>query len=674
MRLALASALVLAGSLRPVAAVETRWALETAARLALGRADGLAISSGGRLSLAPEVVAENSLASLSADAYGWDVLPDRDGRLLLATGPEGRLFEVAPAGDPRVLLRAEEPMITALAWMRDGSVLAGTAPEGRIYRIGRDGQPKLWAETGERYIWGLVVADDGTTYAATGERGRIIALDERGRGEVLFDSDEHHIVALALARDGSLLAGGAGRGLLYRVDRNGRAEVLHQDVLPEVRAIAEGEDGTIWFATLAPPPLEPRAPAVRIRLPEPNPVLPGGAAADSGDRVLEGVIEGLAPPGAAAPPFRGRLLRLRPGQQVREIWRSEEQAVYALALDARGSLYFGAGEPARLYRVGEDDEVLLVAAWAQAQVTRLRAAGDGLLAATSNPAALYRIRGSQRLSGRFEAAPLDAGTLARWGQILWRVEGRARVHLETRTGNSAEPDGSWSAWQAVRPTHSGGGVASPPGRYLQWRLRLEAESPGDHPVLSDLRIAYRPRNQGPQIESFELQGTHHVQREVTLRWKISDPDGDALAIHIEFRREEGGPWVRFDPPTAEPTATFPWSVADLDEGRYSARLVVSDRPANEPDEAMEARSARASFTVDRTPPVLAAEGGWLVARDALSPILWAQWVGPEGRASHRLAVQDGVADGQEEKFELPRETEGRTRVSDASGNVAEWPP
>ena len=41
----------------------------------------------------------------------------------------------------------------------------------------------------------------------------------------------------------------------------------------------------------------------------------------------------------------------------------------------------------------------------------------------------------------------DAGTVATWGAIRWRASGRAgQVQIVTRSGNTATPDETWSAW------------------------------------------------------------------------------------------------------------------------------------------------------------------------------------------------------------------------------------
>ena len=57
-----------------------------------------------------------------------------------------------------------------------------------------------------------------------------------------------------------------------------------------------------------------------------------------------------------------------------------------------------------------------------------------------------------------------------------------KVKLETRSGNTAKPGTGWSEWQApggvakLGGGNEGGKIASPPGRYLQFRVALEDDA------------------------------------------------------------------------------------------------------------------------------------------------------------------------------------------------------
>jgi hypothetical protein len=58
------------------------------------------------------------------------------------------------------------------------------------------------------------------------------------------------------------------------------------------------------------------------------------------------------------------------------------------------------------------------------------------------------------LTGAYRTANLPAGTT---------------ITIQTRSGNTATPDGTWSAWANVS---NGGTVASPSARYLQYQILI----------------------------------------------------------------------------------------------------------------------------------------------------------------------------------------------------------
>ena len=93
-------------------------------------------------------------------------------------------------------------------------------------------------------------------------------------------------------------------------------------------------------------------------------------------------------------------------------------------------------------------------------------------------------------SGEFLSSVFDASRNATWGIASWNatLPAGATLVVETRSGNSATPDATWSDWSAVS---SGSQVASPAGRYLQYRVRMTSSGAGDvTPVLTDLLILW----------------------------------------------------------------------------------------------------------------------------------------------------------------------------------------
>src|SRR5262249_39498689 len=75
-------------------------------------------------------------------AHVWDVLEDGDGNLFAATGDDGKIFKVPPAGKVIVAYAGEDSQVLCLALAPGGSIYAGTGPSGLIVRIAPDGTAK----------------------------------------------------------------------------------------------------------------------------------------------------------------------------------------------------------------------------------------------------------------------------------------------------------------------------------------------------------------------------------------------------------------------------------------------------------------------------------------------------------------------------------------------------
>lgn len=690
------AALILATS----ASAQSSWWTAGPGELQAGDAEGIAVGSRGKLFLAPRLGAVAKPVGAGSPAQTWAAVVDAAGNVFLGTGPDGRIVRVSPAGQQSVVFTTREPLVTALALLPGGELLAGTAPEGKIYRITPDGRGAVWCETKARYVWSLVVGRDGAVFAGTGEQGVIYRIDRTGTATPFFDADDAHVVALAALPDGGLLAGGAGRGLVYRVGADGAGRVVHDDELAEARGVMAEPDGSIVAAFVAPPEPDRRPPAVRIQMAGGTAVGGGGDGVveideRSAGTMLQGVIEGL--PGDAqdtSARTRGRVVRISPDGIVTELWKSTSDAPYALAADPAGRPVIGVGEPARLIRLESGGDASLIATLPEGQVTALVRGERAIVAATSNPASVYRLEREAVDAGTFVSRPMDAGGIATWGTLRFAVDGDAgRVEFSTRTGNTSEPDATWSAWSAPMASPSGSRVGSPEGRFLQWRLRVFGGAGGKVDAAS---VSYETANRAPILRDFRLEPSiRATSGKASFRWSTFDADGDPVAVDVQVRRAGTSDWtsgVRVDPPQpkpGEPVAEVDpawkdgrasWDVANAEEGSYQVRAVASDRASNPPSAGRDATVELASpIAVDRTPPELKTrrDGATLevVVEDRGSAIVRFE-VLTDGRVLFAPRPDDGVLDGSSETFRLTAEQAGTSRMLravDAAGNVLEAP-
>ena len=93
--------------------------------------------------------------------------------------------------------------------------------------------------------------------------------------------------------------------------------------------------------------------------------------------------------------------------------------------------------------------------------------------------------GVRGTSGTFTSRVLDAHQMVAWGKIGWQAGTPAgtRLTVRVRTGGSAKPDATWSAWRTV----AAGQLVGDASRYLQYQLVLTGRS-GATPVVSSVQV------------------------------------------------------------------------------------------------------------------------------------------------------------------------------------------
>jgi hypothetical protein len=99
---------------------------------------------------------------------------------------------------------------------------------------------------------------------------------------------------------------------------------------------------------------------------------------------------------------------------------------------------------------------------------------------------------------------------------------RARAASARAAATATQPDTTWSRWQ---PIAGEGAIASPPGRYLQWKVRL-----GDRDDrVSEVAISRREPNLAPRVEELSVapqaQGFREGEHECAQRGRHAGAAG-----------------------------------------------------------------------------------------------------------------------------------------------------
>ncbi len=94
-------------------------------------------------------------------------------------------------------------------------------------------------------------------------------------------------------------------------------------------------------------------------------------------------------------------------------------------------------------------------------------------------------------SAIFTSQVLDAGAVVNWTSIAWTASLPAgtSLSLSVREGNTATPDGTWTAFAPIAT--SGGSIVGNT-RYIQYQVQLSTTDTSQTAVLNDVTASYTP--------------------------------------------------------------------------------------------------------------------------------------------------------------------------------------
>lgn len=697
----------------PAGAVSPKyWITDTAEDFLKGEAKGVSVANDGSLTLAPRV---DRLAEPDAP-YLWDAATDGKGRVYVGTGDEGWVVRInGSRAEPFFQCAAME--VLSLAVAADGTVYAGTAPEGFVYRIRPDGKGTLLFDAPQPYVWDLAIGADGALYAGAGPRAALWRIDPRSGDAVpVAEPDDNHVVSVAADAKGRILFGTEGRGLVGVVEE-GRMRVLHDCLEGEVAAVAAGADGAVWAAAAA--AADARANATADA---PDSTADGSANPDGSDPADDDFARFFRV--TPEDDGKGVVYRIDAEGNARRVWESGQGAVLHLLPVDGGDVIATTGDEGRVVRVSPDGRAALLLDADEDHVVCAvdDPAGGGWILATGGPSRVLRMAPSARESGSYESQVLDAGRPARWGRLDWTGDAAAgRVEFAVRSGNTDEPDPSWTAWSDAMsaPTNEldRGGA-----RFLQWRATLSGGGARGS-VVRRVRVSSLENNVAPVIDKVEVipSGTRFYDEEPEarprplyqelpggvsvqyafdnapgqfppeqrapwtqglrqIRWQAADPNGDALVYDLAFRREDETEWKTFGEDVEGTSWTF--NSNGVPDGPYSVRVTASDRRANPYDERTTARESEA-FLVDNTHPAFGGiewtrDGAKIrvtgVLADELTDIVRLE-TSVDGGDWQDHPPADGIFDATTERVDVTVEVEGRKEHSillrgmDLAGNI-----
>ncbi len=628
----------------------------------------------------------------------WDVVEDKNGNLFAATGDAGKIFKIAPDGAATVAFESKDSQVLCLMAAADGSIYAGTGPNGLIVRIDSTGNAKVMSETKEGFVWALAFDDEvKTIFAATGPHGRIYRVSPDGKAEPFFQCKQDHVLSLARATDGTLYAGTDKQGLVYRVDAKGKGFVLFQAAQAEVHCL-QLADGALYAGTSSPSGGRTviRSSAIERTDGVSLTKRTGPNAVDTGvdkDALVVGPREREKdterPNSASAPSTAGSgensVYRIGLDGSVREVFR--EKGLVLSLLKTKSSLFVGTGSKGQLFEVNEATrERSEVARLDHGQIHRLYPRRDGsIVLAAGDPGKLFVLQDRFAAKGTVVSEVIDAKLVSRWGSMGWQADipKGTKLTVSARAGNVAEPDETWSEWSAEQSDARTAAANVPPARYLQWRMSLTTDDVSVSPALANFSLRFATLNQAPEVTGLEVPNPEIAResKRMKLKWTATDPNEDELSFDVFVRKEGWKDWVRVEDGLSK--SEYEWDTATMPSGMYRIKIVASDRPDNNEEEALSGERVSGLVAVAHEPPAVTlklagieksratfeakVEGSLVRLSGATFAIDGGKW--------SSVFPTDGLFDSKTESFRFPSETlQPGThvlvlKVRDAAGNV-----
>lgn len=506
--------------------------------------------------------------------FVWAITAMPNGNILVATGPTGKLLEISPAGNARVVFTAKQSNLMRMVPAGAGEVIVGTEPEAMVLRVS--------VQSGEWFV--------------------------------LYDAPESEISAVVRDEQGNLYVAAtasSAAGITPAPPAGGRPQIapevpLHREPpsAPQPPALPDPNPGE-------PAPIPKAVPAPRLRVLDaepagegrpqtqpastPSPVSP--AATDAGEEDASSTA----------------IYRITPAGFVTEVLRRPGSA-YAMLLSGN-ALLLGTGPEGEVveYRPDTEESATLWRSGSR-HVSAMALQRDGnVLLGLSNPGALVRMGGRFATKGTYTSVPLDASQVARFGKVELHgtVPAQTAVTLSTRSGNTADPEqGGWSKWSEETPAAEFIQITSPASRFLQYRITLTSQDAASTPTVEHVKLNYIVPNLAPKVASVVVEPAGEEEESTktapppahTIRWEASDPNDDRMVYALDYRLGHQGQWVRLKDKLTEPQ--YKWDTRQVADGRYQIRVIASDDRANASGEGKTGQRFSDPVTIDNTPPAI----------------------------------------------------------------------
>ena len=575
-----------------------------------------------------------------------------DGSVYAGSSPDGKVYKRAPDGTTGVLFAPGERYIWDLEPLADGRLLVATGVEGKVFVIDEsDSSATLFYDDRDTHARSLLVQGD-TVYLGTAGEGRVLRIIDTERAATLFDADQPEITDLLAGPDGSLFAAAvASEGSFVQLpasssneSESSSSDQESQEVKVTTGAVAAGSRPAGFTG----------ARSVILQL-DPN------GSADSVAELTQDTVYTMLWRDRLwlGTGQEGKIYSVRNGQLVLEQDLDDAQVIELLASDSDPDGFaIATTSGAGLHRSTREG------AREGSYTSKVLDAG--------HIARFGTLHWNGRVpDGATVGFRVRSGTSALPDET-WSDWTEASAGREILIGDV--PQGRYFQWRVdfSGSEDSSPEVRAVDVSYVQQNRRptiesLEVLPPGEILVPNN----FNPSNQaferahpnrdgifttlaGPARDTTARSKKLWKLGYRTLRWKAADPNSDELRYAISFKRESDAPddsWLQIVDDVEATSYGFDSTV--LPDGYYRFRLVASDEESQGEQAALQAERVTGQIVVDHSAPVIerarrAGDDGWQVmVGDELSPIQEAS-LSIDAKSWQPLRSADGLLDARSE--------------------------
>ncbi|MFQ3548327.1 MAG: SpoIVB peptidase S55 domain-containing protein [Armatimonadota bacterium] len=464
----------------------TTWSQSKKDEFSKGTFEGTSATSNNKLEIVPKL--EKLIET--KEQYVWCVLPNENG-VYIGTGGFGRIYHISKDGKEKLFFETGEQQVHSMVAGKDGSIYASTSPNGRVFKITKDGKGKVIFDADERFALTLVKDAKDNIYVGMGDSGKIYKISSDDKSKEFAKLAAGQVLCLEIDNNGNLLAGTGIDGVLYRIFSDGSQSVVLDTNEESVVSVISDSKGNIYAGT--------------------------------------------APKGA--------IYKIEPNGRFKTIY-SRAQRVMSMACDKNDFIF--AVSDGELVRISPDEDVSVTKP-SKTGVDFLSLSFDKdskvLYASTGNVGSLYSAK-YEKSEGSYISAVYDTKSISNWGQISWMaiVPDGSNVTLQTRTGDIAQPDSTWSDWSSEYTNPIGEKIKENQARYIQYKVNMKANGSNESPKLSAVNITYLTANSAPTVSITQPSKPVAWSGEQTVKWKGEDPDKNKLTYDLFYAKLGTNDW------------------------------------------------------------------------------------------------------------------------------------